>query len=429
MRIAFFEPRLRVCGVDVGLGYALQGARARGHQADLITFTKSGKPSKSWTEGGHTAATIAQRGGRWWRQAPTRTERFKNAATVLNQYDLVVLGEPKHPHEDREARKAEALPNYIEILGATRTPWTTALWGPQYDGHRAPYAQQLFQAGNFTGVIFEFSAGSRETFPISPRAQFVPARMPYVPAVPVEAPVASKDRRVGMTGRIVPVKGQQLFLLTASRMAKDIEFELWGTGEIGLGPNPTRRLFELLTGVSEKDKQADWGDWTDQKYEGAVGLQVGDKFKADVTRAWPWVATREDGQTIAYHGGYTDGVSVAMRFGVHVNLTSASFSGGLVEYVTMEAVDAGCLCVVPKHCSGPGQGWRFAVLPTHSDNRTWSFIKKPESLPVADEIGQGIDDALSVLGTPYHDEIVEHNRRALREQNDPGLFISQLEQL
>jgi hypothetical protein len=60
----------------------------------------------------------------------------------------------------------------------------------------------------------------------------------------------------------------------------------------------------------------------------------------------PWTV-----ENVTYLGPYDDPFEVftQTRAAVHVNLTSEGYNSGHLEYVTLEALDAGLRCVVPEH--------------------------------------------------------------------------------
>jgi hypothetical protein len=135
MRVAVFEPYPRMCGVSTWTWHAAQGFRDLGHHCDVVTFTKSGKPRKT-TSIRRDGVTFAM-GWQWWHEAADVTAKFDDAPSVLDKYDLVVLNEPKNGTADRDAAREQRLPEYIEALSRTQTPWMTILHAPQYDPKRA----------------------------------------------------------------------------------------------------------------------------------------------------------------------------------------------------------------------------------------------------------------------------------------------------
>jgi hypothetical protein len=152
MKIAVFEPHTRLCGVTKWTFDVAAGFRDLGHECDVVSFTKSGKARKSGEK--------RFNGWYWWHEEPSRMGTWLQAGKILDEYDLIVLNEPKNGTEDREAIRYGIDPWYIGALRRTKTPWMTILHAPQYDSKRAPYLVNCLEAGNFTGFVVSRTGGT-----------------------------------------------------------------------------------------------------------------------------------------------------------------------------------------------------------------------------------------------------------------------------
>ena len=161
-KIAIYEPDPRICGPGTWSKHLAAGFRMNGCECDVVSFTKSGKRKLRWgrcvPDKGQAQSSPLD---------PTRCARIKDAKEVLDEYDLVILPEPKSPTDDFAAQKNyDDEPEYVRILGSTRTPWATALHGKYYyepdeaprglaENRGTPYLEQLLTLKNFTGFAVE----------------------------------------------------------------------------------------------------------------------------------------------------------------------------------------------------------------------------------------------------------------------------------
>jgi hypothetical protein len=413
MRIALFEPSPRICGPTAWARHVQHGFRELGHTADIVSVTKSGKPSSAWND---VQATYTY-GFHWAPYRPDVTVSLKTARAVFDSYDLIVLAEPKcAPHDRLVYRKGiDTSPLYLEALALTKTPWLTALHGPQYDAKLAPFLERCLGTGNFLGKI------------ITPSKAYANDRLAGVelheyPCLPYRLKAASPDAHVpstnvvGFAGRTVINKGPQLLVYLACHRLLVNDIEIHGASSVSVGPSVTASMYEYLI---EHDFKIEM-------------IMAKENHAKDVLRPHRWRATRE-GQHVNYCGNYSDPALVFPRFQVHVNFTSVDFSFGLIEYVGLEALDFGCVGVYPPHTLGAAP-YEVIVLD--------GFTNPPaitQSLPpvvridrladgVLDTVKARIDEALSFT-LAQRQQLAAYNREVIREHHDPAKFAAALLEL
>src|SRR5690606_41359396 len=92
-----------MCGVTKWTFEVVHGFRALGHHADVISFSKSGR--KRVTEKKRRFDGSLSGGWHWWPESPDVQGKWADAVDMLNEYDLIVLNEPKNATCDRDAKK------------------------------------------------------------------------------------------------------------------------------------------------------------------------------------------------------------------------------------------------------------------------------------------------------------------------------------
>ncbi len=412
MKIALFEPSPRTCGPVRSAFETRNGFRTLGHEADVVTFTKSGRSRKHWGPTNEKLST--NHGFGWWYEAPDVVVKWQACEEVFNGYDLVILTEPKCAPLDREAKKENyTRPRYIEALARTTTPWTTCIFAPQYDERRAPYMEDLLQTGNFTGKIITHTPHKNERFAGVEMIEHL--AVPYTPVNPIEAPVPT-NQVIGLPGRIVPNKGPQVlaYLADEELLPKGWDVEIWGASAVMLGPAFTHIMWEALNA------------------QGWSGVHSGyEHDPRPVRRPYTWYVEKAD-RRISYRGNYSDAVEVCSRFGVAVNLTDQGFSG-VVEWAQLEALDAGCVCVFPVRFGLSGDFSFYALekfikpagLTTKHKDGSPPTIKHLEAA-VEEELVKQINAAAELRGTVQHQQLAMHNREMLLYYNSPARFAQRI---
>lgn len=433
MRIAIYEPHPRVAGPVVWAQHLKQGFIALGHECDLVSVTRSGRPSKRWGPG----TGQVNRGWAWSKLIPDHTVKGDDAGVFFDGYDLIILTEPKSSpfdrwalkvrgekgvfaerHPERQDKNAEAL--YITWLRETSTPWTSALHGPQYQVARAPFLRDLLQLPNFTGHLMttvDAFADTDSTGSLRACGVHEFSALPYVPTLPLDAPTPQR-RAFGMLGRVVGNKGSQLLAHSVEDLPAGWNVEIHGAGAIGSGPSFTYRLYSTMKS---------------RGFEGT--LEGGDYSPAGKLRAlkpekWA-VKSPESGRYVSYWGPYEDTVGTAGRFGVHVNLTESKFSYGMIEFVGLEAMDAGCLGIYPSHILGAAPYECFelktfvsppAIRSDHNKPGTDYLYTAGLDPRVYPELITRAREAVDLFESPAKLDVIQYNRQVIRDYHDPALL-------
>lgn len=362
-KIAILSPQPRTSGVVTYSHHLKAGFRKLGHECDVVTFTLSGKPSAAFTAHATDAKGVVRSGWGWSPLGFDRCDRWDRATEVLKEYDVIVVEEPRcAPLDKRHLRKIgmgdikvgrdalqrgtvkyEELPPYIDALANLQDQKIAiTLHDPGYGFRLAPFLQD-FMLHVQPDIIVTHRDGSLESAAWAGVGQDEEVRIPHLPYEPVGSrdQVRPTSRVIGMTGRYINNKGQPTLALVAAlgMLPKGFSVDIAGASPLGAGPNHTFLTFEGLT-----------------KEYGFKGKREG----SDVTRGWPWRASR-DKQWVSYTGPYDDPMVPLSTFGIHVNGTDAAFSGsGSIEYSTLEAMDAGCIIICPT-TQDPKEGRPYAL--------------------------------------------------------------------
>jgi hypothetical protein len=402
MRVAILEPEPGVKGPTAWAFRMRYGFRELGHECDVVSFTKSGKVRSSWGK--------PQPGGRWWNEAPDVVVKSANLVELLDKYDMVVLPEIKVPLHDKMAIKAgeDVIPEYVDALLRTKARWTTSLHGSFYPASTIPFVPRLLEAENRGSMLVTMSDDSAtDSNDLFKGMKWIKGCMPFLPSFAIDDPIP-QENIVGTSGRFIYNKGQPLIALAGAQLPEDIVVEIWGSCSVGLGPSPTYITYEQLRDnfgakVIRYAKQADM-DRPDGRKDG------------NIITPYAWDARIPGKALVRYLGNYTDSAAIASRFKVHMNLTAYNFARGLVEYSTLEAADAGAMCIVPQHLSDPQ--FRMMVLDWYKGSPTQGRLVKPEGREIIDQVTAAFVKCLEISDSDRL-EIARHNREVLRTRNDP----------
>jgi hypothetical protein len=398
MRVAILEVEPRVCGPTSWAFRLRYGFQQLGHECHVVSYTKSGKTRTSWGK--------PIPGGRWWSEAPDVVVKEMHLLQTLDTYDMVVLPEIKVPLHDKQALKLEdgSLPLYVDVLRKTKARWTTALHGSFYPPKDTPFLEQLLDSPTRGASLVTMSDASVESNSMFEKVGWIKGPMPYIPRCAIDLP-PTNDWTVGTSGRFIYNKGQPLVALAGTVLPEHVTVEVWGSCAVGRGPSPTYIVFEILRDhYGAKVKRYANPDPVMQREDG------------NIVTPFPWDARLEGHALIRYLGNYTDPVATARRFRVHANLTAYNFARGLVEYSTLEAVDAGSLCIVPQHLSDPQ--FRMLVLDWYKGSPTQKRLELDEGKELIAKVGAAFETCLNIDDATRF-EIVKHNREVLRTRNDP----------
>lgn len=415
MKVAIYQGDARICGPSSWCEHIKIGLTRLGHEAHIIGSTKSGKAPSHWGN--------VKPGGHWWMNGPDGIVRHDALHHEFDRYDLVLLPEPKIPLADKLARKEReegvnpnAIPFYIEALSKTRTRFTTALHGNPYTDSNAPFAGEVLALPNFTGTIIGHTAPLRTVSAgIAPYPQ-VDIPLPYTTRVDVDAPFPV-NRTVGVTGRFMFNKGSHIIGLAGQYLPDDVTVEIWGSCSTGRGPSLTFNLYEVLKPLSNgKYKRYHNSDMNHPKAN----------EDGNIVQPFPFDVRPEGGALVRYLGSYTDAVAVCSRLMVHTNLTADRYTSGM-EFSTMEAMDAGSLCITQDNVSSDPA---YRTLVMHGWNGPagsvkTAFEKRPEETQqVAEKVMQVMD--YFTANPQAHEDVVRHNRQALRDNCAPELVVKRV---
>lgn len=420
MKIAVFDPKPRICGPTTAAFAMRDGFRELGHRADAISLTRSGKPTVHWgtvrTDVGFSFSGFS----------PDRVEKFSDGARVFDEYDLVYVSEPKCPPLDRRSKKnatkagtGEWVPEYVRALLDSKTPWVTRLGGPLYDRNRAPHLATMLQRkpllvlSDTTGCIRSGKwAGLHEN-------KFM--RDPKVIKRRGGHDIVMHER-IGMIGRFIAQKGQHTLLAISHLQPWPVE--CWGASSTGMGATFSFKTANMMTKAG----------WT-VVIEEPEGIGENTKRK----RPMPWRATGKG--DVRYMGGYADGVKVAKRLGVCVMLTGKNFSYG-TECSMLEAMDAGCLVIAPKHLVL--DDWKLLRLELFENspslkpgvsNENGEYTDSPDSdvyrpkligKEVLRELLDTVRMSEKLHGTKSHVDMAYHNRQLLEREHNPKKVAKKL---
>lgn len=418
MRIAIFEPDPRVCGPSSWAYHLRDGFRQLGHEAAVVSATKSGKVHSHWGN--------VKPGGKWWSVAPDAVARIDSMHYLLDSYDFIVLPEPKSPLPDKltekaNKKRAEAgdetreIPWYIEALSRTRTPFTTALHGNVYAGRYAPFAQTILTLPNFCGKMIVHSKYSWESDPfiasVGGYYSVLPYQMTNGPGDPFP-----RNRTCGITGRFMFNKGSHVPGLSAITLPPDVTVEIWGSCSTGRGPSLTYNLYEELKPLAGTNYK---------RYHNSDPNHPKANEDGNIVQPFRYDVRPEGGALVRYLGNYTDPVGVCSRLGVHIDLTGKKYSGGLTEYVTMEAIDAGSVCITPPHVYNPD--YRTFLLEGFTDppGSVKTALKDPTC---SNMVRDAVLKCFTWMDQPeeVHREMVDHNREMLAKNAAPATIASRV---
>lgn len=405
MRVAILEPEPSVKGPTRFAFNLREGFIQLGHDCQVVSYTKSGKTRVSWGK--------AQHGGRWWGTAPDVVVKTSNLVELLDTYDLVVLPEIRVLAHDKAATKAGegVLPDYVDALRKTKTRWTTALHGTPYIQSEIPFVKDLLdspsRANAFVTTRDNPEGDANDYFS---SIKWVRTRLPYLPRHEINDPIPMTNI-VGVTGRFVYNKGQPLAAIAGAFLPENIRMELWGSCSVGLGPSPTYLVYEQL-----------------KEHFGAVGKRhavikpenvgkPGFDEDGNVITPYHWDLKVPNGPEISYLGNYYDPVEVNSRFRVHLNLTAGNFSSGHCEFTTMEALEAGAMCVTPKHLSDPE--FKMNIIDYYTKSPTHAKLVHADGIELAKRAAESVKESLAIPDAERF-EIAKYNRALLRDMNSPA---------
>ena len=415
MRVALYEPEPRVCGPMASMYHLQRGFRALGHDCDVVTFTRSGKPRVTW-QGGAEGMRLHTR---FWRRAPDVTGSMATAGEILRSYDAVVLSDVRTISQDKAALAGKsalsaAVPDYLAILDQSGVKFTTALHGNNYPMSEVMFAPDLVSLRNFTKAAITYSPTSpnaSRTF--WPDVNWILSPLPYAMETEPDDDSAPDSQVVGITGRYIPNKGHQALACAAGTGRLHADVELWGACSVGAGPSQTFHTWEALTQRLQL---------TGKRH----GNQPDTSNGGDIIKPYLWDINGPNG-TIRYMGPYQDPVTTCRRLAVHMDLTASNFSDGM-EFSQFEAIDAGCLQASVASMWNPGFAGRvieaLSVVPGEK-----KLLESERGGQILDMIAEAAADLLALSQGERHRH-AKVNRKFLDYTHNPStvaaLFLEAL---
>lgn len=401
LRVAILEPAPRICGAVLWAFAAREGLRQIGVKCDLVSATKSGRVKKYW--GGRTMGIA------WWPTQPDVVTKIDELAAYLKtNYDVLVLSDIRCPTVDGQAEK-EGLtsPWYVDVALQCGLPFTSMIHGNEYHGKKdTTYADLLLEAPNFSRILIAASDYGINSDPRLKKQGVEKIPLPYVPTRAIDDPISCDDRVTGYTGRIIPNKGALSAMGACYFLSSQWKMIVQGSCSVGQHASYAHMFLESL-----------------QK-RGYVG-GYGEIPKKKAFPIWPnpWAVTKADRASCEYLGGYDSAVEACSKLAVHINASGWKYSQGQVEYTTMEAIDAGCACIVPPTVSSPE--YDLTLLPNgfnHQNPGDW--VKDPHTSK---------DVAKAVIAT-YEKRrrdptFIRNNRKVLRATNGADVVARKLLQV
>jgi hypothetical protein len=139
---------------------------------------------------------------------------------------------------------------------------------------------------------------------------------------------------------------------------------------------------------------------------------------------FPWYV-QKDGAVVNFSGQYEDAVDACSRFAVHVDLTAEDYTYDLLKFVTLEAMDAGCLPVIVPALAYTD---KFQYIVVEGFTKPVGIGKAKRGHEQLDDVQRAVEQAIAVVneGPLHRDLIIRHNREMLRVENNPATFVSDL---
>lgn len=388
MKVAVFEPHPRTCGVTAWAFALAQGFRDLGHTAHVVSCTKSGRARAVRARDDRPRA-----GWQWWDTEPDETFTWAGAPSALDAYDLIVLNEPKNNPVDGPAKRDGRLPEYVDVLARTKTPWVTAFHdGTAYRADKAPFLAHTLQLPTFSGLAVQCRPGSYEAAAYA--ANGTVKKLLSWPWLPYQAkhrevdflPLVERPPVVGMTGRMVTTKGFTSLLSVADQLAPPYETRFYGSESGGAAPCQTFNWYETL--VMHHGWKGLRGDPSSQSdVRTAHSVSIGNF--APINTVVPYgMRHPETGAVYRYMWAFTDRSAVYNDVRVALMLSKRELATTL-EYAALEALDAGCVLVAPRYVTGDMRGADYdltwvdydqGVTASKGSGFTWRAPAERESL-------------------------------------------------
>jgi glycosyltransferase involved in cell wall biosynthesis len=240
-----------------------------------------------------------------------------DAVARLCEHDAVIVSTLRFP-------KGPMLERMLRLLRASKLPWTFMQHDTLVD--KNPLVGEMLALPGFTGraltTVREYGAEFNKAIGATVQWTVLP-HLPYTNRCG-GAPPMPEEKKLVSTSRTEFTKG----IVPLARCAHElgIHLVLAGRSSPNRGGYASGALAELL-----RDE-----DWTMSR---DVGRYDGNA----------WNAESPNGGRVSYLAGYASPYDVLASAEAHVNLASHTRAFGHLEYVTLEAMDVGVPCIVPRH--------------------------------------------------------------------------------
>uniref|UniRef100_A0AAU6R689 Glycosyltransferase n=1 Tax=Micrococcus phage Kurnik TaxID=3092208 RepID=A0AAU6R689_9CAUD len=430
MKIAIYEPDPRICGPMMWAWEIRNGLRKNGHEVNVLTSTKSGRPSTMW--GGEQKQS---RGVKNWPHKIDHVVKHDHLIDTMDSYDLIIMPDIVNMGQDKETKKGwssfrsttpptvtpftlpdgsvdqheifDVVPFYIHALQTTKTRWITGLHGNLYTEAKVPYLRYLLDApSNRSRVMYTNSPYSLDSKHPSIRENtWEPIHLPYSLKIADEDFVLPPKNTIGMTGRFIFNKGQPSLALAASMIDPQLTTEIWGACSAGLGPSPTFVTFEGMINLDPTSRRKRYGN----DPEDVTGMG------GNIVASYTWDFKYSTDQVVRYLGVYSQPTEVTKRLGLHLGLTVANFSGGLVEFASLEAMDAGSMSMALPNVARPE--YAMSILPATD---VWRGV--PKQVQDIEQLRFLADQVNRYVAVTDEQRLAAalHNRATVRRLNDPS---------
>lgn len=375
-RVMLLAPQYWISGTvtltyEMRLGWPMGWPRAR-----IACPTKSGRPSTQW---GRPASEI--------RRATSTGERPEITGSADDIYriaresfDMIIVTEPDIPASHRDW--------WHGLLERLPVPWALVLNGNRYPDVRW---DRIIEAPKFTGVVWH-TPGHMPQELIDVKATIVSLPRPYTLKYAVRDqlrrrwhPVYGNRTVVGTHCRVAPDKGVAL----VAALSKHIQANVCIDGAPQAGAVPYTLAIQRRYLPDEYFVPAE-ARWTTPSYIGPNGC-------------------------LHYTGPFTAEMTPARHHDVHVSATHRGFSAGH-EYSVLEAIDAGCVIVQPRHMSEPECGLRQYTY--EWEQRGVVGALQNEHVGLSKAVRAALIDAESPSGYGQR-----YNREAVQLHHDPDRLI------
>lgn len=255
-------------------------------------------------------------------------DNTRDASIILSAYDVILLPDACFYSEDMAVRFTDETPAYMQVLDGLKSPVIGIIHAALLQGNADVRTVDVLQHPAMTSIVAHDTRDLRGV-EFDGKNVHEEHYLPYYP-FPEDARqnlITDFERGCFMTSRLARNKGHAPLLLLAGNGFVDCNIDVIGNSFMGGMTTPA---------------QTQWKKMIENFDCTPVEPKAGGPAKGEA-----WTVRTTGGKFIRYLGGYNHQTEPYERINklVHVNLTS-TFTMGHLEYVTLEAIDAGRVAVV-----------------------------------------------------------------------------------